>query len=102
MNYLPYNIKNEGVQVLYFYTQWMPFYTKTTALLKSNEEKYKWEHFAIDCDLFKDLCKKHRVNCVPVVIVTDNGVEVGRLTGVVLASALKAFYIKIFRSKNGK
>jgi thioredoxin-like negative regulator of GroEL len=97
----------KGDFIMYFYAGWMPFYNKMLTMLTKIEEKYKDKIFySIDVDYFKILCKKYNIVSVPTIILFRENREKTRVNGVVLTSALKNVFHRIYlvdkESNNGK
>lgn len=67
------------------------------------EEKYKDVKFlAIDTDSFKGLCKRMKVTSIPTVIVFKDGVEVKRVTGLILTGAFRRVFADIYELDTNK
>jgi len=87
------------LQSLYFYSSWMPYHKKFLTMISKIEEKYKGMPFyAIDVDQFRSQCKRFDVDKIPSVVVLEDGLEVKRITGLVLTSAFKSVYADICTS----
>ena len=71
------------IQILYFYTIWLPFKRKTLLMLEKAEEKYKdIAFFAIDVDHFPSFCKRFQIDTIPTVLFMVGGKEVKRISEV--------------------
>ena len=89
------------LHALYFYASWMPYHSKMLIMIDKMEEKHKdIAFFAVDVDAFKGLCRRFDVNSVPTVIITNNGYEIKRITGIVMTSAFNSAFADIYNSSN--
>lgn len=81
--------------ILYFYAPWIPFHKKMIVMLDKMEQKYlKMNFYAINVDLFKQMCVRFSVDSVPTIIFF-NKKELKRIHGLVLTSALKSVFSDI-------
>lgn len=88
-------------QSIYFYATWMPFHKKMLVMISKMEEKYKdIEFIAIDVDSFKGLCKRFTIESIPSVLLMKDGVELKRITGLVLTSAFRSAFADICNSES--
>ncbi len=88
-------------QSLYFYAPWIPFHKKMLVMIGKMEEKHKdIEFIAIDTDSFKGLCKRFTVESIPTVLLMKNGIELKRITGLVLTSAFRSAFADICSSES--
>lgn len=84
------------LQSLYFYASWMPGHKKMMTMINKIEDKYKDIAFlAIDVDHFKGLCLRFNVDSIPTILVLKEGIEVKRINGLVLTSALRSAFADI-------
>ncbi len=89
-------LKQNKLQMFYFYTSWMPYHKKMLYMISKMEEKYKEMNFlAIDADHFKGLCRRFNIESVPTVLIMVEGVEKKRINGLVLTSAFKSAFADI-------
>lgn len=72
-----------SIQVLYFYTTWMPFHNKMLHVLSQLEDQYKIEILAIDIGHFINQCIRFSINSVPTLLILKNGKEINRVEGTV-------------------
>lgn len=94
-------VLNNDLQVLYFYASWMPYHKKMIIMIDKMEQKYKnISFFAIDTDHFKGLCRRFNINTIPVVLIMKNGIELKRISGLILTSAFKSAFADICNSSN--
>lgn len=65
------------------------------------EEKHKdIEFIAIDTDHFKGLCKRFTIDQIPSVLIVKDGIEIKRITGLVLTSAFRSAFADICSSES--
>jgi thiol-disulfide isomerase/thioredoxin len=96
-------ILKDKIVSLYFYGSWMPFHKKMMIMLDKMEEKYKDILFlGIDVDFFKNVCRRFSISSVPTIVILNNGLEIKRIEGLVMTSALKSTFVEIHKDKNGK
>lgn len=89
------------IQALYFYASWMPFHKKMLVMLDKMEERHSVIEFsAIDTDQFKGLCKRFSIESIPTVLILKNGVELKRITGLVLTKAFRTAFDDICSSES--
>jgi thiol-disulfide isomerase/thioredoxin len=80
--------------VFYFYATWMPFNNKMLNILDKLERKYiDTKFFAIDVEVFKNICKRFSIDNIPVILLMNKGYELQRINGFVLNSALKHAFL---------
>lgn len=98
MNYivdeLELKAREKGITVFYFYADWLLFHKKMQIMIEKAEEKYSEIEFrAVDIDSFKNIVQRFKIESIPTfVIMKDGGVEIKRLSGMMLTSAfMKAF-----------
>jgi|SRR5579859_1334949 len=73
-------IWKSDIQVIYFYSSWMPFHQKFLLMLDKMEQKYPdIAFFAIDIDYFFPLCKRFDVITIPTVIFFIASKEIKRI-----------------------
>lgn len=78
-----YVISNK-IQILYFYSSWIPFHQNMVIQLNKIEDKYKDINiFAIDTDYFKGFCKRFDVSSLPTVVVIVDGKEKKRINNLI-------------------
>lgn len=76
-------IKIDDWQVIYFYSSWMPFHKKVMFMLDRIENKYPiLSILAIDVDLFKNQCKRFKIDVVPTILILKDGKEYSRTIGI--------------------
>jgi thioredoxin 1 len=75
---------DQPIQVLYFYTTWMPFHNKLIYVISEIEEKYKnISYLAIDADYFSTQCIRFAILSVPTLLLLKDGREVKRIEGTI-------------------
>ena len=94
-------IYNKKYNLLYFYTQWMPFHKKYHNMMFSLEKKYDDLNFyCIDIDYHKNMIKIFELNQVPTFIILDNkGKEITRNVGLIMTSAFKSMISDIYKKE---
>jgi len=94
-------LKNaEGITAIYFYAQWMPFHKKMKIMIEKVQKIYDVKFYAVDTDSFPGLAKRFNVTSIPeVVITTTGGEEINRIKGIVMTTAFKSTFFKIFHPK---
>lgn len=87
---------NSGLQALYFYSDWLLFHKKMLVMIGKVEDKYKNITFtSINSDNFKSLCTRFTVDSIPAIIVFKDGVEIKRINGMLLTSAMNSAFADI-------
>jgi len=80
---------------LYFFGRWMPYHKKMLIMLDKMQEKYTDVIFyAIDVDMFKNMCKRFSVDSVPTVLII-NGDKRKRIIGTILINPIRAAFADI-------
>jgi len=80
---------------IYFFGRWMPYHKKMLVMLDKIEEKYSdVKFYAIDVDMFKNMCKRFSIDSVPTILIL-NGNKKRRIVGTILMSAIKAVFADI-------
>lgn len=89
------------IQALYFYAPWLGLHhRKMMTMIGKVQEKHKEiEFIGVDSDQFKGLCKRFNIESIPTVVILKDGVELERITGVVLTSAFKSIFTDICNSE---
>lgn len=86
-------VYDNGLMVLYFYTNWMPFHKKMLVMIDKIQSKYSDIKFiAIDADYFKSLCLRFEIKSVPTVVIFKDQKEYNRIIGLPLTSAFKSVF----------
>src|SRR5208282_6517351 len=89
-------VEPNTMQVLNFYSSWMPFHKKFMTMISKMEEKYKdMNFFAIDVDQFNSQCKRFTIDTIPTVLILQAGTEIKRMNGLILTSAFKSAFADI-------
>ena len=84
---------SEGLSVIYFYANWMPYHKKMIVMIDKVHERFpKLKVFAVNTDNFKNQCKRYSVKNIPAVLAFRDGVEIKRLTGCIMTSAFKKVF----------
>jgi len=87
---------NRGICVLYFYAPWLIYHKKMMAMFDKIMPKYnKIKFFGIDINYFKKYVMIYDVKSIPTVVIFYHGIELKRITGICLTSALKSIFIEI-------
>lgn len=77
---------------IYFFGRWMPYHKKMLIMLSKMEEKYDdIKFYAIDVDMFKNMCKRFSIDSVPTILII-NGDKRKRIVGTILTSAIRAAF----------
>ena len=63
-------------------------------MIDKMEQKYNMKFFAINADVFPQICRRFSINSIPTVLIFNNK-ELKRITGVVLTSAFKSIFADI-------
>ncbi len=88
----------DNIQAFYFYASWMPFHKKMMIMIDKVEKKHKIEFQAIDTDTFIKQCKRFKIDQIPTVLILKNGLEIKRLTGMLMTSAFTSAFNDIFKA----
>jgi thioredoxin-like negative regulator of GroEL len=90
---------DKPLQVMYFYTTWQPFHKKFLSMIEKIETKYNLDFSALDVDFFSNQCSRFNIDSVPTVVIFKDGIEIKRITGVVLFSAFKNVFVELIKEK---
>jgi thioredoxin-like negative regulator of GroEL len=91
-----------SIQALYFYAPWLglPHRKMMTMIGKVSEKHQDIEFIGVDSDQFKGLCKRFNIESIPTVVLLKDGVELKRITGMVLTSAFRSIFADICNSES--
>ena len=80
---------NKQINILYFYSSKMLFYTRFCNILEILEkENKKIICYAINVNNFKNLCDRFSIASVPTIVIFKDSAEVERFEGLTLKSAI--------------
>lgn len=80
------------LQSLYFYSIFDPFHKKLITMISLIEKMYKTPFYAIDVNQFNNQCKRFMVDCVPTVLILNNGIEIKRMKKIILTNIFNSVY----------
>lgn len=79
----------------------MPMHKKMISMLNKMELKFEEIHFfAIDVDYFTSLSKRFKITSVPTIIFLKDNIELKKINGILLTSALKHAFNDILNSED--
>ena len=84
----------DGYQVIYFYITDMLFHKRMSNVFLNLEKKYKdVKFYSADVYIVKSFVKRFNLVEAPTICIFHNGKEKKRMSGIIMASALKSeFY----------
>lgn len=97
------DLKINNLTAIYFYASWMPLNKKMLKMIEKVENKYKNIKFiAVDCDFFKNICKRYEVSSIPTVIILNKEKELKRINGLLMTSAFTSIFNDIIKKEGDK
>lgn len=90
----------KGISVLYFYADWLLFHKKMKLMIEKVELEYSdIKFYAVDVSDFKGACQRFKIKTIPtVIIMTDDGKEAKRQTGLTTTPSFRKVFTDIYSS----
>jgi thioredoxin 1 len=93
MNLEPNIDLQSGVFVIEFFARWCGTCRSITRHLSELEEEMGFKGVLVDVELMPLVAKSFRIKGVPLIVITDNGVEIDRTGGSLLKEEIRSWLL---------
>lgn len=87
-----------GLCIVEYFARWCGTCRQVSKSMALVEASYQASFFRVDIEKNRQFSEQHNVIGVPVVVVYQDGIELSRMPGSLLASELKAYLDSVLKS----